>query len=689
MLDPGPGEQADVPRPDWYDGPLVVLTGVSGGVATRADDRRATVLVDRCDARERRKLWAALLPRASKGRLDALAEAFVVPDGHVRRLAADATVVAEVDGRRAPTLADVRQAARRLGDHVLETKATRLDNDALSWDDVVTGPSVRGDLELLEHRCRLREELAVGDRGVGGAGVRALLTGPSGCGKTLAARTLAAVLDRNIYRVDLAAVFDKYVGVTEKILERLLTDAEQLDSVLLLDEGDTFLGSRTDVRSANDRYANLETNFLLQRLETYAGIIVVTTNAPDRIDSAFARRMDATIAFGKPRSVARRRIWALHLPPGHGVPPAELDEIADRHRLTGGQIRNAAQYARLLSARDGTALDARRPARGRRRGVPEGGRDAHRRRARGGRAGPRSRPLRPQHGGRRAAAAPGRTVVTTARARASDSSGGERDHSPERHRSGGPRRSVGPVAPSLQMKPAVVGAAGDCLREGGRPRRAEGRAGQGGSRGAVSGEPAGAAAAGAGAGRVRGRGRRRAAVSRRRSSTRRRNPSPLQPLTPTAKQSPLRPRPSTRRARARSTYPGPASALRWRPRPRAGWRAGSAPTSAAYACTTTQAARSTADSMGAKAFTQGSDISLGSGQSADDLGLMAHEAAHVVQQAGGSGSVAQRDPAPGTATTPAAAPAAGTPTLDPEDVARRLGDRHDDDAEEDGQAGHA
>ena len=358
VLEPGPGEQADVPRPDWYAGPLVVLTGVSGGVATRADDRRATALVDRCDARERRKLWAVAPAAREQGRLDALAEAFVVPDGHARRLAADATVAAQVDGRRAPTLADVRQAARRLGDHVLETKATRLDNDDLSWDDVVTGPSVRGDLELLEHRCRLREELAVGDRGVGGAGVRALLTGPSGCGKTLAARTLAAVLDRNIYRVDLAAVFDKYVGVTEKILERLLTDAEQLDSVLLLDEGDTFLGSRTDVRSANDRYANLETNFLLQRLETYAGIIVVTTNAPDRIDSAFARRMDATIAFGKPRSVARRRIWALHLPPGHGVPPAELDEIADRHRLTGGQIRNAAQYARLLSARDGTALDS-------------------------------------------------------------------------------------------------------------------------------------------------------------------------------------------------------------------------------------------------------------------------------------------------------------------------------------------
>jgi hypothetical protein len=357
-LEPGAGEEAEVPRPDWYDGPLVVLTGVAGGVALQADDRRATVLLDRCDEAERRRLWASLLRRASQHRLDALASSFLVPDGHVRRLATDAVVVAQVEGRRAPTLPDVRVAARRLADHVLETRATRIDNDGLTWDDVVTSPTVRSDLELLELRCRLREVLAVGDRGVSGAGVRALLTGPSGCGKTLAARTLAAVLDRNIYRVDLAAVFDKYVGVTEKILENLLTEAEQLDTVLLLDEGDTFLGTRTDVRSANDRYANLESNFLLQRLETFSGIIVVTTNSPDRIDSAFARRMDASIAFGKPRSAARRQIWSLHLPDGHRVKPAEVAAVADRHRLTGGQIRNAVQHARLLSARDAIPLDA-------------------------------------------------------------------------------------------------------------------------------------------------------------------------------------------------------------------------------------------------------------------------------------------------------------------------------------------
>ena len=116
------------------------------------------------------------------------------------------------------------------------------------------------------------------------------------------------------------------------------------------------MGSRTDVRSANDRYANLETNFLLQRLETYSGIVVVTTNTPSRIDSAFARRMDATVAFTPPGAAARRRIWELHLPSEHDLSETELAALANGHRLTGGRIRNAVQHARLLSARSGTHL---------------------------------------------------------------------------------------------------------------------------------------------------------------------------------------------------------------------------------------------------------------------------------------------------------------------------------------------
>jgi SpoVK/Ycf46/Vps4 family AAA+-type ATPase len=153
----------------------------------------------------------------------------------------------------------------------------------------------------------------------------------------------------DLYRVDLAAVINKYIGETEKNLHRVLSTAEDLDVVLLLDEGDALLGSRTEVRSANDRYANLETNYLLQRLESYQGIVLITTNAAENIDSAFQRRMDVAINFTAPQAEERWHIWQLHLPLAHAVEPLALERIAARCAMTGGQIRNAAQLATLLA----------------------------------------------------------------------------------------------------------------------------------------------------------------------------------------------------------------------------------------------------------------------------------------------------------------------------------------------------
>ena len=157
----------------------------------------------------------------------------------------------------------------------------------------------------------------------------------------------------DLYRVDLAAVVNKYIGETEKNLHRVLSTAEDLDVVLLLDEGDALLGTRTEVRSSNDRYANLETNYLLQRLENYQGIVLITTNAGENIDSAFQRRMDVVVNFVTPQAEERWHIWQLHLPEAHTVDQAALEQIAVRCTMTGGQIRNAAQLATLL------ALDSR------------------------------------------------------------------------------------------------------------------------------------------------------------------------------------------------------------------------------------------------------------------------------------------------------------------------------------------
>ena len=180
-----------------------------------------------------------------------------------------------------------------------------------------------------------------------------MFTGPSGTGKTLAARLLSSALQKDLYRVDLSAVVNKYIGETEKNLNQVFARAEELDVILLLDEGDALLSGRTSVHNANDRYANLETNYLLQRLETYEGILIVTTNAGDRIDGAFQRRMDVVVDFRPPGAAERHAIWQMHLPESHAIDSALLAEVAGRCALTGGQIRNAALHASLLAIEDG------------------------------------------------------------------------------------------------------------------------------------------------------------------------------------------------------------------------------------------------------------------------------------------------------------------------------------------------
>jgi len=157
----------------------------------------------------------------------------------------------------------------------------------------------------------------------------------------------------DLYRVDLSTVVNKYIGETEKNLNQLFARAEELDVILLLDEGDALLTRRTEVTTANDRYANLETNYLLQRIETFEGILIVTTNAGDRIDGAFQRRMDVIIDFASPGPEERWHIWQIHLPPEHTISSAFLEEIASRCAFSGGQIRNAVLHASLLALAEG------------------------------------------------------------------------------------------------------------------------------------------------------------------------------------------------------------------------------------------------------------------------------------------------------------------------------------------------
>ena len=359
-LDLAPGERSTIERLDCWSGPVIVVAGTAGGIDGPVVERAVTIQVPFEGRTERREIWTSVMPGASDDDLDALSERFLLPSRHLRRVAGEAAANAVLDGGRVPTFDDVVAAGSVLDRSSLDTRALRL--EARPDAELVTSSATTDRLHHLQRRCRHREVLAeeagTAFRGEVMRGVKALFTGRSGTGKTLAARILAAELGMELYRIDLATTINKYVGETEKNLHEVFTAAEEHDVVLLIDEGDALLSSRTDVRSANDRYANLETDYLLQRLETHHGVTIVTTNLTENIDQAFQRRMDVVVEFPEPSPVERLELWRLHLPGDHRVGGAELETIAERCALTGGQIRNAALFATLLAVDGDATVDA-------------------------------------------------------------------------------------------------------------------------------------------------------------------------------------------------------------------------------------------------------------------------------------------------------------------------------------------
>jgi SpoVK/Ycf46/Vps4 family AAA+-type ATPase len=302
----------------------------------------------------RRRHWQHACAADKLADLDSISRRFRLTAGNIHRSAHLARSYAALNKHETITAADAQRATRSLHRQALDALAVRLSVSG-DWDQLAVGADTRRELENLVSRCRHRENLQAQIGGKPSAGVRALMSGPSGTGKTLAARLLASTLQMDLYRVDLSAVVNKYIGETEKTLNLVLSRAEELDVILLLDEGDALLTQRTGVQSSNDRYANLETNFLLQRLEgeSFDGILLVTTNAAERIDTAFQRRMDVVINFSPPAPPERWAIWQLHLPRAHRVDIGLLEEASARCAMTGGQIKNAALHASLLALEDG------------------------------------------------------------------------------------------------------------------------------------------------------------------------------------------------------------------------------------------------------------------------------------------------------------------------------------------------
>ncbi|MFJ3665241.1 AAA family ATPase [Streptomyces sp. NPDC090106] len=282
--------------------------------------------------------------------------------GQLRRAADAAVRTAALDGRSvAPD--DLRIAVRAQNGAGLDRLARRVE-PGVGWDDLVLPPTTHRRLRELALRARHREQVlgqwGMRPGGGRGRGVIALFAGESGTGKTMSAEVVAADLGMDLYVVDLSTVVDKYIGETEKNLERIFTEASAVNAVLLFDEADAIFGKRSEVKDAHDRHANIESAYLLQRMESFDGIAVLTTNLRANLDEAFTRRLDVVADFPVPDAGQRLALWDRCL--GGRLPRADdldLAFCADRFELAGGSIRACAVTAAYLAAESGTPLTMR------------------------------------------------------------------------------------------------------------------------------------------------------------------------------------------------------------------------------------------------------------------------------------------------------------------------------------------
>jgi AAA+ superfamily predicted ATPase len=260
---------------------------------------------------------------------------------------------------------DVDAAVRRLVSSRLEELARRV-RPSRGWDDLVLPPGHLRQLRELIDRYHLADRVygewafpAVPSRGL-----VALFSGPSGTGKTLAAEVIAGELGLDLFKLNLSTVVSKYIGETEKNLDELFEAAGAGNLVLFFDEADALFGRRSEVKDAHDKYANMETSYLLQRLETYDGVVVMATNFEKNIDDAFLRRIHSRVDFALPSEAERVAIWRRHLAHGAPLDGVDFEELAHRFDLSGGSIRNAAVHAAFLAAAEGDAITMERVVRG-------------------------------------------------------------------------------------------------------------------------------------------------------------------------------------------------------------------------------------------------------------------------------------------------------------------------------------
>ncbi|CAM5338938.1 ATPase AAA [Streptomyces purpurascens] len=304
--------------------------------------------------------WSAALGGEPGFDLAATVAPYHLAGEHITRAARAARSLADFDGTPLSP-AHLRLAARQQSASGLEQHARRIRPD-VDWRDLVLPDGPLTQLRELALRARHRDQV-LGDwrlsaGGGRGRGVLGLFAGESGTGKTLSAEVVAADLGLDLYVVQLSSIVDKYVGETEKNLERIFTEADRTDAVLLFDEADAVFGKRSEVKDAHDRYANLESAYLLQRLESFDGIALLTTNLRANIDEAFTRRLDLIVDFPFPDAGQRLALWRHSLSHVPGADGIALDAVASGFELAGGSIRSAVVTAAYLAAGRGGGVTA-------------------------------------------------------------------------------------------------------------------------------------------------------------------------------------------------------------------------------------------------------------------------------------------------------------------------------------------
>ena len=366
---PGEAEATQSQKLLWdalrnFDEPLLLLGPDTAFSRTPSDIRIWRLEVEMPGYQMRRQTWESAL-KVTQSRADAsrLADTFRFGGERIHQTIETARGLVAVRNPSQSFLEtqDLLDAGRVLTSPQVGRFAIRIE-PRYTWTDIVLPTEKANQLRKIaawmKYRRLVHRDWGFGQKLSRGKGLNVLFTGPSGTGKTMAAEVLAGELSLDLYQIDLSSVVSKYIGETEKNLSAIFREAEQSQALLFFDEADALFGKRTEVKDAHDRYANIEVNYLLQRVEQYEGVVILATNLQQNLDDAFLRRMQEVLEFPFPDEALRERIWRGHLPE-NAPRQSDIDFsfLAQKFKMTGGNIKNIVLGAAFLAAQESKPID--------------------------------------------------------------------------------------------------------------------------------------------------------------------------------------------------------------------------------------------------------------------------------------------------------------------------------------------